>query len=142
MVANKKVTGTASSMPAGLAAGAGVSLGLTLVLAVIVAKLVDSGTLMEDSIGYCAMGILLCASICGAAVSVGRIKRQKAAVCGASGIIYYGMLVAMTAMFFGGQYNGMGVTALMVLCGCGVVLLLGMRQSRGARKRTGRIRRK
>ena len=141
MVANRKVTGKAASMPAGLAAGGGVSLGLTVALAALVAKLVDGGTLGEGSIGYCAMGILLLSALAGAAVAVGRIKRQRMLVCSLSGAVYYGLLLAMTAMFFGGQYKGMGVTALMVLCGCALAVLPELRKGRGQGKKSGYKRR-
>ncbi len=124
-------------MPVGFAIGAGVSLGITLLLAVIVAKLVDSGTLTEASIGYCAMVILLLSALAGSLAAWGRIKRRRIMVCGIAGGLYYLLLLAMTASFFGGQYQGMGVTALMVLCGCAGAALMGLRQGRGQGKRKG-----
>ena len=106
MVANRKVTGTASSMPMGLALAAFISLAVTLA---------------------------------GAAVAVGKIKRRRVYVCLLSGGIYYGILLAMTALFFGGQYQGMGVTALLVLAGSGLVALLGLRGEKGAKPRRRKI---
>lgn len=138
MTLNRKATGKAVSMPAGLAMGAAVSLGMTLGLAVVTAKLVDSGVVRETGIGYCAMGILLLSAMAGAMVSSGRIKRQRMAVCAMSGGIYYLTLLAMTALFFGGQYSGMGVTALVVLCGCALVLLPQLRKGRGQGRKAAR----
>ena len=48
-----------------------------------------------------------------------------------------GMALAVTAVFFGGQYQGMGVTALMVLCGSVLVILLapGGKNRAGCRRR-------
>lgn len=135
MVVNKKVTGRAASMPAGLALGGAVSLVLTILLAIIAGKLIDMGTMGEESIGYLSLGILLLSSGMGAAVAVGKIKRRRLVVCMAAGAIYYGLLLAMTALFFGGQYAGMGVTALAVAGGAGTVCLAGTRQGRGQRKR-------
>lgn len=129
---NQKVTGRAKSMPAGLALGALGSLGITLALSILGAKLVDMGTLQEGTIGYIAMVILLLSSFFGGLISVGNIKRQKLMVCGLSALIYYCVLLGMTGLFFGGQYQGMGVTALVVLCGGSVAALAVMRQSRGA----------
>lgn len=123
--------GKAKTMPAGLALGALAGLLITLVLAVAAAKLVDIGTAKEEAIGYFAMGILLLSSFTGAMISVSSIKRQKLLVCGLSALIYYGILLSMTALFFGGQYQGMGVTALLVLCGGAVAALTVMRQGRG-----------
>lgn len=125
MVTNRKVTGKAVSMPAGLAMGGGASFGLTLLLAVITAKLVDSGILTSDAVGYAALGILLVSGGAGAGLAAGKIKRQRLAVCMAVAAIYYCLLLSMTALFFGGQYAGMGVTAIAVAGGCGAVALAG-----------------
>lgn len=134
MVVNRKVTGKALSMPAGLALGAAISLGITISLAILTAKLVDGGTISEEGIGYAALGILLLSSLAGAASAVQKIKRQRLLVCFASGLIYYALLLSMTALFFGGQYSGMGVTALVVLGGSGVVVLMEMGQGSGRKK--------
>lgn len=133
MVANRKVTGKAASMPGGLALGGVFSMGLTILLAAVTAKLVDENLLLEQSVGYAALLILMLSSGVGSAVAAAKIKRQRLVVCVASGVIYYGLLLAMTALFFGGQYTGMGVTALAVAGGTGAVSLVGMRQGRGQR---------
>lgn len=140
MVVNQKVTGTASSMPAGLAVGAVFSLAVTIIGSGLVAWLVGRETLPEDSIGYCAMAILLLAGVSGAAMAVGRIKRRRAMVCMLSGTIYYICLLGITALFFGGQYQGMGVTGLMVFCGVMLVLLAGVRREGRAVRRKTKIR--
>ena len=139
MVANRKVTGTASSMPMGLALAAFISLTVTLAGAAVFASLISKEALGEESIGYCAMVLILAASLLGAAVAVGKIKRRRVYVCLLSGGIYYGILLAMTALFFGGQYQGMGVTAPLVLAGSGLVALLGLRGEKGAKPRRRKI---
>lgn len=135
MVANRKVTGKASSMPAGLAMAGGLSMAVTLVLSLVLAKLLDSGSLGEGSVGYGALVILLLSSGLGAWLATVKIKRRRLAACMASGALYYILLIGMTALFFGGQYTGMGVTALAVAGGCLTVCLLGSGQGR-ARKRS------
>ena len=122
-------------MPAGLSVGGGVSLLITILLAILTAKLVDTGTMGEERVGYAALGILLVSSGAGSAVAAGKIKRRRLMVCMAAGAVYYGLLLAVTALFFGGQYSGMGVTALAVAGGSGTVCLAGMRQGRGHRKK-------
>lgn len=134
MVVNRKVTGRASTLPGGLALGAGASMVMTLVLSVVTAKLIDTGAMAESSVGYAAMVILLLSAGAGAVVSVGRIKRRKLLVCLVSGGIYYLLLLTVTAVFFGGQYTGMGVTALTVTGGSGAMGLLMLGQGRGRRK--------
>ena len=140
MTVNQKVTGTAMSIPAGLALGGLVSLAVTAVGSALTAWLILSGKLSEATVGYCTMVILLLSSMAGAAVSIGKIRRLRFQMGIAAGAIYYTCLLAMTALFFGGIYEGAGVTALMIFCGCTLVILLGPgRQNRaGCPKRRKR----
>lgn len=140
MVVNQKVTGKSSSMPAGLAMGGLTSLVITLVLAAVIAKLVDSEALAEENIGYGTMLLLLAASSMGALVSVSKIKRQRLLVCLLSGTVYLGALLSITALFFGGQYEAVGVTALLVMGGSMVTGLLGLREKRGGKRQRIKIR--
>lgn len=126
-------------MPGGLAVGAGVSLGVTLLFALVLAKLVDSERMAFESIGYGIMALLLAASFLGALTAFGRIRRQRLLVCGLSGLVYFGLLLSITALFFGGQYDGVGVTALLVLAGCMSAGLLGLRQGRGGKGKKLRL---
>ena len=135
MVVNRKVTGKTMSMPAGLAAGAAVSQGETLLFAGVLAKLVDSERMAMENIGYGIMLLLLTASFLGALVSFGKIRRQRMLVCGVSGLIYFAMLLSITALFFGGQYSAVGVTALLVLAGSAAAALLGLRQNGGGKRK-------
>lgn len=135
MVVDRKVTGKASSMPGGLAAGALCSLSITLAMAALLAKLVEAKRMAEENIGYGVMVLLLLASFAGALVAFRRIKRQRMLVCLLSGVIYFAILMSMTALFFGGQYEAVGVTALLVLGGSAVAALLGLQQGRGQKHR-------
>lgn len=130
MVTTKKATGMAMSMPVGLALGGTVSLIVTLIMSAIIAKLVDGEVIAENAIGYGALFTLLSAAMAGAFCSSRKIKRQRLLVCLLSGLIYYITLLSITAIFFGGQYKGMGVTALVIAGGCGAVILMGMRQGK------------
>ena len=139
MVMNRKVTGTAASLPVGLAVGAVVSSAVTAAGSALAAKLVLGGSIPEGAIGYCAMVILLLASALGAWTAAGRIRHRRLYVCMLSGAVYYGCLLMLTALFFGGQYQGMGVTALVVLAGCVTAALLekkGKGKPSGAGKRS------
>ena len=129
MVANKKITGRATSLPVGLAIGATCSLAATLIL-----TLVESETLPVEKIGYGIMALLIVSSFAGAMIAFGRIKRQRMLVCIVSGVIYFTMLMSVTALFFGGQYSAVGTTALLVLAGSGTAALLGLRQRRGTKR--------
>lgn len=135
MVVNRKVTGKASSMPAGLALGGAVSLIITLLLAAIIAKMVSAEKLAEENIGYGVMVLLFAASATGALVANGRIKRQRLLVSGLSGLVYVGILVSITALFFGGQYEAVGVTVLLVLGGSTVTALFAKNPKRAGKGR-------
>lgn len=117
-------SGRASSIPAGLAWGVGISLLVTLVSAAMIAILVNKEILAWQNVGYGIMIMLLCSSFLGARVSVGKIKRQRFAVSSMFTVAYIGILFAMTALFFGGQYEGVGVTTLLVMCGSLVSLMV------------------
>ena len=136
MVVNRKVKGTATSMPGGLAAGMIISIVVTVVGALIAAHLISKEIISQESAGYCSMFILLLASLTGSWIACGKIKRRRLMVCGMSGLIYYALLLATTALFFDGIYEGMGVTALLIICGSALTALIGTRgQGSSARRR-------
>ena len=138
MTVNRKVTGTAVSMPAGIAIGCVVSLLLTLAGSSLVAKLISDEILKDTAIGYGSMLIVLLASALGAVTAISKVKRRYLQVCLLSGVSYYGLLLCITALFFGGQYQGMGVTAMLVLAGVGSVVLLGTKEKKTKNFRKGR----
>lgn len=132
MTYNHKVTGRALSMPASFAIGVCISLGMTLILSAILAKLVSSEKVEWERVGYWIMAILLTASSIGAKATCLMIKRRKAMSCLIAGVLYWLGLLIIAALFYGGQYSGIGVTGLVVLFGCTAVCLLELRGERGA----------
>ena len=135
-----KLTAKAMTIPAGLALGVGTALAVTWIGAGTGAWAVLRGMIREEAIGYLAMAILFLSAAAGAAVAAGTIQRLRAQMCMAAGGGYFLSLLAVTALFFGGQYQGMGVTALMVLCGSMLVILLapGGKNRAGCRRRKKR----
>lgn len=114
---NNNVSGKSYSVPAGLMRGVGVSLLMTLAGAVVLATLVDKEMLAWQDAGYGMIIMFISASYLGAKVSADKIKRQRLLVSLMFAVEYIGILMATTALFFGGQYDGAGVTSLLVLCG-------------------------
>ena len=104
-------------MPRGLLTGTLYALAVTLAGTALTAKLVDMEILTPEKIGYAVMVLLMAAAWTGAAVSGHSIKRRILMVSLLSGGCYYILLLAMTALLFGGQYQGAGETALLILCG-------------------------
>lgn len=117
MVSNRKITGRASSIPAGVAYGAIISMSITIIIAAVVAHLISSEMLSHRNIGYSSMIILFISSLTGSWCGAKRIKRlhiQTAAMCGC---VYFLTLLAITAVFFGGQYEGIGITLTLIVLG-------------------------
>ncbi len=65
MTVNRKVTGQASSIPKGVAVGSAFSVTTTIIITAIAAHLISTEMLPEESLGYCAMAVLLTASCLG-----------------------------------------------------------------------------
>ena len=135
MTTTKKVKGTATSMSVGVAMGTGVSLLITCVLSALLTLLALEGKIQENTIGYFSMGILLASSVLGALLSAVKVKRRWMLVCCMTGGIYYLLLLGSTAVFFGGNYQGVGVSGLLVLMGCSISGMLGLRKGRHGDKR-------
>lgn len=138
MTVNRKVTGTAVTMPAGIGIGCGISLCLTVLGSGLTAKLISMEVLRETAIGYGAMIIIILATISGAGIAVNKVKKRILQVSVSVGVCYFTLLLAMTALFFGGKYQGMGVTALLIAGGCGVVILMAGRDRKPKKYRKGR----
>lgn len=130
--------GRASSMPSGLLTGLAAGMGAILLGTAIIALLVHREVMSVEKIGYGIMGMLLAASAVSAHSACRRIKRQRMVVCLLSAVILWLSLLALTALFFGGQYDGALVTGGLILCGSGCVMLLGGREKRGGNRRNRR----
>lgn len=135
MTVNAKPTGRAVSIPAGLATGGIASMAVTIAAAAILAKLISDELVAMEYMGYGIMAILLISSWTGAAVARTKTKRQKWLVSVLAACVYFLTLLAVTALFFGGQYSGAGETGLLILCGSMVGCLLN-RPGKTGRKRS------
>ena len=131
MTINKKVTGKAASLPLGLAVGALVSILTTILICAVSAHLISTEAIAEEQIGYCSIAALICSTILGAVTAVRKIKHKRLVVCILSGAVYYLILLSVTALFFGGQYQGMGVTLIVILLGSLAALLITGREGKG-----------
>ena len=130
-----KRSGKALSTPVGIGLGLLASMVVTFIGAAILAWLVAGEKIAENTIGYGAMTILLISSMLGALFAANGIKRMRVQMCVTSGGVYYLSLLAITALFFGGAYQGMGVAALAVFVGCGMAALIGLRNGKGKQVR-------
>ena len=131
MPVKQRASGKAISTPAGIGLGLLASVTVTVGGAAILAWMVSGERMGGDAIGYGAMVVLFLSSLLGALLAANRIKRLRVQMCLISGGAYYLTLLGITALFFGGQYQGMGVAAILVLVGCGTAALVGLRGGKG-----------
>lgn len=123
-------TGKASSMYEGLLTGGVISLSLTVLLTGLLAKLVEMEKIPLEKVGYGIMIVLLTASYAAAVTAAGKVKRRILLVSMASGAVYLGELLVITALFFGGQYQAVGVTAALILSGSTAAALIYANKTR------------
>lgn len=114
-----------SALLPGVLMGAGVSLAVCLLGAALLAWLIVFEKVGENAIHPGAAVILLAASWLGSAAAWGLVKQNRLAVWGAHCGVLYALLL-LGALLFGGQLQGLGTTALMILLGGGISLIPGI----------------
>ncbi len=136
----KKHKTKASNIPMALAVSTAVSMSITLLAAASMTFLIAGETLQLESSDVAVLGILLLASLAGSWVAIKGAGEKPWLLGLLSGGLYYLLLLCCTALFFDGQYQGLGATALAVLGGSLGAVLFTMRKGSGKGKR--RYRRK
>lgn len=117
---------TARSIPVGIVLGLALAWLISIVGAGITALLISRETIPESAMGYGIVITLIVACFAGAFLSVSKIQRLRLQMTMLFGAVYYLSLLGANALFFGGQYSGMGVTALVVLGACATVAFIGL----------------
>lgn len=125
------------TMPLAMGAAVGALYGFlwTMAASALLSWAVHRQWLEMEFIGYGSMVILLTASVLAALIGYRKVKCRRVLVCISSGAGYMLMLLAMTALFFGGQYSGVEVTACLVFGGSLAAVFIGMESEKGSRKR-------
>lgn len=142
MMRNHKVTGKTLSMPVGLTIGTAICILLTVLISIVISKLISIEKIEWNQVGYGVMIMLLIASIAGAKTACTIIRRRKLIICASIGGLYWLSLLVITALFFDGQYNGMGLTGLIILCGGALVYIMEMKREGRRKGGFGRRRKK
>lgn len=112
-----------ASVTVALLLGSIVSLIVTIIGAVILSKLMDAEMIQESSVGYAVPLILIAASYLGCRIGAGKYKRKGMMISMVVAGIYLTVLMSINALFFEAQFNGVGVTLLVILCGFGLAAL-------------------
>lgn len=135
MVARQSNRISFSNIPKAIGLSVVISVAITIACAAIGALLIDMEKIGENSIGYLQVATLLLSSIAGAWIAVSIAKQKRLPVSLAFGAAYFASLIAITALFFKGQYSGVGETALIILAGVVTVTLFGLKGDKKIRKR-------
>lgn len=136
----KQKAGQALSVPAGIGAGVATAIAITLILAAIISWLISVEKLGEQFIGYGSLITLLVSSSAGSAVAIHAVKQKLAITSVLTGLIYYIILLSVTALFFEGQYQAMGVTLLVIAAGSIGVYLASLRGGKSKKHVNRKIR--
>ena len=134
MVAKQSARLNIGKIPKGIGLGLTASIAITVAGAAIGAWLLSSEKIGEGNAGYITVTVLLLSSVAGSLVAVQLIKEKRVPVCLIIGGSYLLSLLAITALFFGGTYSGVGESALVILAGALSVALLGLRGSKSSIK--------
>ena len=95
----------------------------TLMSTVIFAWMISKKVIPEENIIYCTMVILLISAITGSKIVTSKCDKKAATgIC--LGIVYLAMMLIVTTIFFGAQYQRIGVTTIIVLVGCVLAAML------------------
>ena len=118
-------TGKAESVPKGMAISVFASMLSTLVMSAVIAVALNNETITWKQAGFWIMGMLFVASFIGGKSACLAIKRQRFVVSVMSGILYWGTLLCITALFFGGKFGAVLETAGVIGAGsCTSALIL------------------
>lgn len=124
-----KVSGTAVSIPVGIGIGLAVSVIITLLGAAVAAYMIASEAIGESNIGYASMITLVAATVAGAATAVAKTKRLRLQISLLTGSAYFLTLLATTALFFGGQFDGVTTTLILIMIGSLLVTLIPQKKN-------------
>ena len=133
MQRNPRSTGRVSSMPKGIAAGVLAALSLTCILGAVLAVLIGRGVILQENMGYWIMAILFAASAAGGSLSYRKIRHRRALVYALTAGLFFASLFSLTALFFGGRFEGLIPTAVLIIGGSGTDFFLS-----GVGRHTGR----
>ncbi len=115
--------GKSVSMPAGIAMGTSLAVITTVGGAAIMASLIGNESIPENAMKTGCMLIHFLSAALGSLLSAAVTKQKRLPVCIITAAAYFGILLAMTALLFEGQYQGVWLTALIIFAGGGAAVL-------------------
>ena len=137
----KKLAGS-NSMMKSVAMGSAVSVVVAMITVSVFAALISAETITPAWADYCSLASLLLSATVGSATAVRSATEKQLYLSLAVGGVYLLVLLAMTALLFGGQYRGVGVSAFVVFSGAILAVLIGQGRGNRSKSRRNKIRRR
>lgn len=132
---HQKITGRSSSLGGGIAAGVAAALALTLLLGALLAFFISREVVRQENLGYGVMVILFLAAALGCRLAYRKIKHRRLLVFFLTALGYLVSLTAITALFFGGRFEGIFPTAMLIIGSSGMAFLFPGRRNDAGKHR-------
>lgn len=107
---------------------------VTLIMAIIGAIFVSAERIGQESEGILATVTILASIVAGALVALKNQNERRIVICLISAAVYFVSLLCTNLLFFSGQFQSIGVSALLIFGAAIAVSLLGFK--RNTRKRS------
>lgn len=118
------------TIPGGVVLGLCISIMITLLGTIILAYLISSDKMGDASVNPGSTVVLFLGAAAGAWTVMARAKEKKWIVLSSFALGYFLILLSLTALFFGGEYAGIGKSAVIILVGCVSSFLPGILEKR------------
>lgn len=120
----KEFRNSEKSIPVAICAGTVISFVSMIIGVMIITLLLSNETIAEAVIGYAVLLTTLISVVVGTVVTVLLVKSRVFVLSLCTSSAFFLLLLALTAMFFGGQYSGVPATLLVIIGGSvGVALI-------------------
>lgn len=119
----RSVSESASTIPKGIGISLIISAISTLIGIAVSAYMIHKEMISQEGAGIAAILVLFLGSTAGTITAIKTIKRMKMQMCLLSAAAYLLLLLSVTALFFGGQYQGILTAVSAVVGGSGIAVI-------------------
>ena len=126
----KKTTGKGPSIPMGIGLGVLLSLAVTVTGAAVMAYVLSAEKMAVSNVGWGTIVIAAIASFAGGLLAAGLAKVKRLLVCLSVGAGYILILLGCTALFYGGQFQGVVATVIAVVIASLCAGLIGLNRKK------------
>lgn len=119
----KQQTGRSPSVGKAILSGTSTGAATAFLGAAVLAKLLDSEVMKMENAGYGILMIHLIAVFLGVKATLRRAGKWESWAAAATGASYFLLLLAVNALFFQGEFTGMGVTLVLIAAATAAAVL-------------------